>query len=1831
MRSFYLKAITLLFMFTVSSIMLWAQEVNEKFALTTQRFLNEQKKKVEKPTTSPRHIKGLKLSEKMMKQKPQSLIASPDTVGGVAYISCFIHLKDVNNLSAMRSLGVEVEETFDGLDFVTAKVPVKQLEKLADIDNVTRIKVAQVMRPLTDAARQKTNVDDLLKLSTDATAAGITTKFDGTGVVLGVIDNGIDFQHIAFKDKNGNSRIKRAYVYDGSSETEYTTITNTSPTTDDKAADHGTHCASTAGGSSVVVSGTNVTVTDNHANATYGGMAPGADLYLAGVKGLYNTYLANALKKMVSYADVQGKPLVVSNSWGSHWGPHNGTGEWADLVGQYFGESHPGHIILFASSNDAGHSKDNEGGGFFVKKSSASSSSPLGTILRSNTYPNTDAGFYYPGDISMTFSTEELNCKIHVLNNSTGAILKSWTVTSSTSSFSGLDTYYDGTLNIIKAWWDNENYCIYAYTDDGLLSKNYSTSTKNSTTYYKSAYTLAIEVYPASGSASVNMSGMNDFTYFSNHLTTSGHTWTAGTDDMCVSVQATIPNAISVGAYVSKTNWKASSGTNNSASDIYTMGDIAYFSSYATAAQSPTGQAYPWITAPGARLAAGVNHYHNTSVDDYSYYGTSDLVVNNSNSPYAMMEGTSMATPVAAGIVAQWLQAAKSVNKSLTVNDVKTIMAQTAITDSYTNGTYASRFGNGKIDALAGIQYILGTSGTQVEPGTWSGNTLTIDAGASSIGYTVPYGNYYQYSTTQMLYTPAEIGKGGTISSIAFKVANSTSFATSEVKVYLGHKSGSFSSTSDYVTSSNLTLVYSGSPTLGQTTGWETLEFNHGTFTYNGTDNLVVVVTRKSTSFKSGLKYYYYSSGDGYTLYRWSDNDTGYGDVTNTFYNYSASTNRPAVRMVFGGSTSLEPGIWSGNTLTIDAKADSIGNNVPYNNYYQYSTSQMLYTPVEIGKGGTISSIAFKVASSTSFTTSELKVYLGHKSGNFSSTSDYVSSSDLTLVYSGSPTLGQTTGWETLTFNQGTFTYNGTENLVVVVTRKSDNYKGGLKYYYYNSGDGYTLHRRSDSSTGYGDVTNISYNYKTSTNRPAIRLVFGGSTSLEPGIWSGNTLTIDAKADSTGYNVPYNNFYRYSTTQMLYTPTEIGKGGTISSIAFKVASSTSYATSELKVYLGHKSGNFSSTSDYVPSGNLTLVYSGSPTLGQMTGWETLTFNQGTFTYNGTDNLVVVVTRKSDDYKSGLKYYYYNSGNGYTLYRRSDSTTGYGDVTNTYSYTASTNRPAVRMVFGESTPATGIAINATNFPDANFRNWLLGQLYGDDGVLTDEEIAAVKEIDVHSNNIQDLKGIEFFTALTVLYCYDNQLTALDVSKNIALTTLGCSINQLDAVDVSKNTELSWFNCGSNRLTTLNVSKNTKLQYLRCYENQLTTLDLSNNTALKELRCQNNPLQELDVLQNAALTYLGCNDNQLTMLDISNNTALTHLYCYDNQLTMLDVSKNTALNVISCYNNLLTELDVSGCSALTLLAFFQNQVKDASMDALVESLPVVSNSNLYVIYNENEHNVMDTEQVASAKSKGWKPLYYDGSNWLEYEGSEPTPVLELTLIDGEDYSNSRDKNVETLHYSRIFKNTNWQAWYVPFDVTLTSELMEHFAFAKFAGTYTEEDGGFYITVVRMKEGDVVKANTPYCVQAKVANSTNPQIITQTGAILKAAEMNSFYVLSAEKKITFFGNNIRRSITEEEQNIYALSGGKYSRQLPGQNLVSFRCYFTIEDREDNPYASVPNPAEVKLMVIGEDEETSLDEMVDGKSANADCYDLGGRKANQQNMRHGIYIVNGKKVIVK
>ena len=215
-----------------------------------------------------------------------------------------------------------------------------------------------------------------------------------------------------------------------------------------------------------------------------------------------------------------------------------------------------------------------------------------------------------------------------------------------------------------------------------------------------------------------------------------------------------------------------------------------------------------------------------------------------------------------------------------------------------------------------------------------------------------------------------------------------------------------------------------------------------------------------------------------------------------------------------------------------------------------------------------------------------------------------------------------------------------------------------------------------------------------------------------------------------------------------------------------------------------------------------------------------------------------------------------------------------------------------MIAEEAVTATGdIKLDAAHFPDANFQKYLSENVdTNKDGSLSAAERDAVTEINVQNARIKSLNGIQYFTQLVMLRCYNNQLTKLDVSKNIQLKYLGCYSNQLTELDVSKNIQLAVVVCWNNQLTKLDVSKNAKLMSLHCDNNQLKSLDVSKNAKLMSLHCDNNQLTKLDVSKNAQLEILYCDNNQLTNMDISKNTKLQTFECMDNEYEATLNSKN-----------------------------------------------------------------------------------------------------------------------------------------------------------------------------------------------------------------------------------------------------------------------------------------------------------------------------------------------------
>ena len=330
----------------------------------------------------------------------------------------------------------------------------------------------------------------------------------------------------------------------------------------------------------------------------------------------------------------------------------------------------------------------------------------------------------------------------------------------------------------------------------------------------------------------------------------------------------------------------------------------------------------------------------------------------------------------------------------------------------------------------------------------------------------------------------------------------------------------------------------------------------------------------------------------------------------------------------------------------------------------------------------------------------------------------------------------------------------------------------------------------------------------------------------------------------------------------------------------------------------------------------------------------------------------------------------------------------------------------------------VNINEETFPDEKFRNWVIGLPQGADGKLTDEEIAGVTVMMVPEMGIENLKGIEFFTALQTLYC---------------------SVNQLNSLDVSKNTALQYLDCDNNQLKTLLLS--SALVSLSCASNQLESLDVSNNLALQNLNCNFNQLNSLDVSKNTALTSLSLSCNQLESLDLSKNTALIYLECGKNQLESLDLSKNTALTTLHCPWNLLTSLDLSKNTALQTLCFHRNAICGENMTTLVNSLPTIptgEEGHLEVCFEENNNETPDgnkitTAQVKLAKDKGWK-VYKWKNNILEEYATEPSVVIDINednfpdenfrnWLNGQDYGTDGKLTDEEIVGVTYISIPNW----------------------------------------------------------------------------------------------------------------------------------------------------------------------------------------------------------------
>ncbi len=245
----------------------------------------------------------------------------------------------------------------------------------------------------------------------------------------------------------------------------------------------------------------------------------------------------------------------------------------------------------------------------------------------------------------------------------------------------------------------------------------------------------------------------------------------------------------------------------------------------------------------------------------------------------------------------------------------------------------------------------------------------------------------------------------------------------------------------------------------------------------------------------------------------------------------------------------------------------------------------------------------------------------------------------------------------------------------------------------------------------------------------------------------------------------------------------------------------------------------------------------------------------------------------------------------------------------------------------------------------------------------------------------------------------------------------------------------------------------------------------------------------------------------------------------------------------------------------------------------------------------------------------------------------------LTDGENFTNAVEKEASRISYSRNFKNTNWQPWYVPFEMEYDA-ISDNFDVARLNDVHQFDDNNdgeferWALEIERLKSGDVIQANLPYMVRAKATGETKFYV---DDATLYPSESNSIDCSSTRVLYTFTGIYAPISgVDLRENGCYIMSSGKLLTPTVSTTLKPYRWYLQPEARAG--YATFYAPKQILVFEKDEFGTTGIEGAVmDDESAiswPADVYDLNGRLVMKQAtsldaLPKGVYMIGGVKII--
>lgn len=565
-------------------------------------------------------------------------------------LTAFVKVTEAKELIAC---GCEILAQWD--DLFIASIPLDSLEPLAAKKAVSRIEACRPMSIANDTCAQ------LLGTNRVWNGEQLPLAFTGEGVVVGIQDIGFDFTHPTFAGRiqafwdmlspdtmGSNMPVGRDYI-------GWQSIHALGHSFDGQQEAHGTHTAGSAAGSGY--------------QGHYQGMAPESELVMIANATGNNVNLIDSadlykytnatdvlgFKYAFDYAESQGKPCVISFSEGADDDLYE-----SDLFFEALENiTGPGKILV-ASAGNKGLNKS------YLPKPKGDECATAKMIAREGQmlyFVRTDR----PIDNTLLIDDISYSIDTELVANCEDSIFTDTIVTSKAA--------YELFVALYPSCWNDRQL----------------------------VYEIFVSSEAPNFEVTFEMVGEDAFAEAFSYMGTLRGDETRY--DYSIQIPSAAPAVISVGAVGYRDfviNYKGQR-------KVYQHETGGCRSNYSSIGPSLKGDTKPDIMAPGNNVISSYNSFYleqNSTASDvdwdterFNYEGRTYSWTSNS--------GTSMSSPIAAGIIALWLQA----NPQLTKDDLLDVFAHTARHYDDTLTYPNSHYGYGEINAYEGLLYILGFSG----------------------------------------------------------------------------------------------------------------------------------------------------------------------------------------------------------------------------------------------------------------------------------------------------------------------------------------------------------------------------------------------------------------------------------------------------------------------------------------------------------------------------------------------------------------------------------------------------------------------------------------------------------------------------------------------------------------------------------------------------------------------------------------------------------------------------------------------------------------------------------------------------------------------------------------------------------------------------------------------------------------------------------------------------------------------------------------------------------------------------------------------------------------